>query len=35
MDEKTMVSDALVGVNGGKKAITCLLQKQPSRKLIM
>lgn len=74
MDEKTMVSDALVGVNGElkmfgdmipqtenkelkqclkqirnqcemsqeklyqvarKKAITCLLQKQPSRKLIM
>ena len=75
MDEKTMVSDALVGVNGelkmfgdmipqtenkelkqclkqirnqcemsqektvsgstGKKAITCLLQKQPSRKWIM
>ena len=66
MDEKTMVSDALVGVNGElkmfgdmipqtenkelkqclkqirnqcemsqEKLYTCLLQKQPSRKLIM
>ncbi len=42
MDEKTMVSDALVGVNGELKMFgdmipqtESLLQKQPSRKLIM